>query len=60
MKSFAEDIKEGIPNELPEFPIFEKGINRAPERKEILSAEEKQLAVQNALRYFPKKFHSDL
>jgi urocanate hydratase len=60
MKSFAEDIKEGIPNELPEFPIFEKGINRAPKRKEILSAEEKQLAVQNALRYFPKKFHSDL
>lgn len=59
-KEFHTAIKQGIPHKLPEPKPFDVSLNHAPKRKDILSAEEKKLAVKNALRYFPKKFHSTL
>ena len=58
--NFKELILQGIPSELPAPHVYPEGINRAPKRKDILSAEEKQLAVRNALRYFPKAWHAEL
>ncbi len=57
---FKESIKQGIPNELPAAKPYPENANRAPKRKDILSVEEKQLAVRNALRYFPKEWHQEL
>lgn len=51
---------QGIPDELPAPALFEKEINHAPKRKDILSPEEKKLALRNALRYFPQKHHEVL
>ncbi len=45
---------------LPQPKPYDKDINHAPKRKDILTSEEKRLALRNALRYFPKKFHSVL
>jgi len=58
--TFKEEIKQGIPAELPEIKKYQEEINHAPKRKEILSNEEKQLAIANALRYFDKKHHKIL
>ncbi len=58
--SFANQILEGIPAELPQPKPFDKSINHAPKRKDILSSEEKNLALRNALRYFEKKHHKTL
>ncbi len=58
--SFAEEILAGIPSELPEAKPYDKEINHAPRRKDILSPEEKVLALQNALRYFPASLHEAL
>jgi urocanate hydratase len=58
--TFQEDIRMGIPSELPPKSKFDLSLNHAPKRKEILSKEEKKLALKNALRYFPKKFHKEL
>lgn len=58
--TFKEQIQQGIPKELPSRRKYPKGVNRAPKRKDILSKEEKQLAIRNALRYFPKKWHREL
>ncbi len=58
--SFKDQIKEGIPNVLPNPKPYESSINHAPKRKDILSAEEKKLALRNALRYFNKKHHEEL
>jgi urocanate hydratase len=58
--SFQTMILEGIPAEIPATPIFQEGINRAPKRKDILSKEEKKLALRNALRYFPEELHASL
>lgn len=58
--TFKEQILQGIPSSLPEKKEYPKGINRAPKRKDILSVEEKQLAIRNALRYFPKEWHREL
>jgi urocanate hydratase len=57
---FKKLVSEGIPEELPASKPYDAGINHAPRRKQILSPEEKRLAVKNALRYFPPKFHSIL
>ncbi|MEQ9403542.1 MAG: urocanate hydratase [Cyclobacteriaceae bacterium] len=57
---FQEQILRGIPSELPKAKPLDPSVNRAPKRKDILSAEEKKLAVQNALRYFPSKWHVEL
>ncbi|MDO4225234.1 MAG: urocanate hydratase [Bergeyella zoohelcum] len=58
--TFQEQIKQGIPAELPQPKPYESGINHAPKRKEILSEEEKKLALKNALRYFEPKHHKEL
>ena len=58
--SFKKQIKQGIPSELPEMPVYDSSINSAPKRKDILTAEEKELALRNALRYFDKKHHEVL
>ncbi|MFD1162904.1 urocanate hydratase [Hwangdonia seohaensis] len=58
--TFKEHILQGIPTELPVKRAYPKDANRAPKRKDILSKEEKQLAIRNALRYFPKKWHKEL
>lgn len=61
MDKFQEDILAGIPQDrLPEPKPYDKTINHAPKRKDILTAEEKVLALKNALRYFPAKFHAEL
>ena len=57
---FKESIQQGIPSELPAPQAYPANSNRAPKRKDILSVEEKQLAVRNALRYFPKEWHQEL
>lgn len=57
---FAAEIRAGIPDVLPEPKPYDKDINHAPKRKDILTNAEKQLALRNALRYFPKKFHDVL
>lgn len=58
--TFQEQILQGIPAELPAKKAYPKDANRAPKRKDILSVEEKQLAIRNALRYFPKPWHKEL
>lgn len=55
--TFQEQIQEGIPAVLPQPKQYETAINHAPKRKEILSSEEKKLALRNALRYFEPKDH---
>ena len=60
MNKFHEDILAGIPAVLPEPKPYDPKINHAPKRKEILSAEEKVLAIKNALRYFPAEHHAVL
>jgi urocanate hydratase len=56
-KDFQKIILQGIPDKLPASKEFDLSLNHAPKRKDVLSTEEKKLAVKNALRYFPKKFH---
>lgn len=60
MNKFQEEILAGIPDELPEVKAYDPNINHAPKRKDILTQEEKALALKNALRYFPKKHHAVL
>jgi urocanate hydratase len=58
--TFKEQILLGIPTILPAKKSYPKDANSAPKRKDILSVEEKQLAIRNALRYFPKAWHQEL
>ena len=58
--TFESSIQQGIPSRLPEKKNYPDGVNRAPKRKDILSQNEKRLAVKNALRYFPKEWHNQL
>lgn len=58
--TFKEQIQQGIPSILPAKQAYDPAINHAPKRKEILSAEEKKLALKNALRYFDPKHHAEL
>jgi len=58
--TFKDQIKEGIPNNLPEKTNLDPTINHAPKREEILSNNEKKLAITNALRYFDKIHHETL
>jgi urocanate hydratase len=57
---FKNAILQGIPDELPVPKPYDTNVSHAPKRKDILSAEEKKLALRNALRYFPQKFHEVL
>jgi urocanate hydratase len=58
--NFQKEIMQGIPSQLPQAKAYPADANRAPKRKDILSPDEKQLAVRNALRYFPKEWHQEL
>ena len=58
--TFQKQIQQGIPNELPKPKAYDNAVNHAPKRKEILSDEEKKLALKNALRYFEPKFYAEL
>ena len=58
--TFKEQILEGIPKVLPGAKAYDPKINHAPKRKDILSTEDKKLALRNALRYFDKKHHAEL
>ena len=60
LTTFQDQILEGIPEQLPALKPYDNSINHAPFRKDILSIEEKKLALQNALRYFDKKHHEHL
>ena len=60
IKTFQDEIIEGIPNYLPPNKPYDLNYNHAPKRKAILNKEEQTLALKNALRYFDKKFHSIL
>ena len=53
-------LKEGIPTDLPPHPGFDNSVDHAPNRRQILTSQEKKLALKNALRYFDVKFHSTL
>lgn len=58
--SFKEQILQGIPDELPDPKPYDETVNHAPKRKDILSKEEKKLAIKNALRYFHPRHHEVL
>ena len=60
LNEFQKDIIGGIPDELPAPKQYDRSINHAPKRKDILTDREKVLAIKNALRYFPKKHHEIL
>ena len=60
MTDFQKDILAGIPDPLPAPRPYDPTANHAPKRKDILTDEEKKLALANALRYFPEKHHAEL
>ena len=60
IEEFQKTILQGIPSELPASKPYDPEINHAPKRKDILTKEEKKLALKNALRYFEKKHHDVL
>ncbi len=60
MNDFQKEILAGIPDELPCVKEYDVTVNHAPKRKDILTKEEKRLALRNALRYFPAKHHAVL
>jgi urocanate hydratase len=60
MNRFQEEILAGIPAELPEAKPYDPTVNHAPKRKDILTKEQKVLALRNALRYFPERHHAVL
>ena len=60
IKEFQQSICEGIPAVLPAPKPYDTTVSHAPARKDILSAEEKELALRNALRYFPAEQHATL
>ncbi len=57
LEQFQDDIRAGIPDVLPAAKPYDPQINHAPRRKEILTPAERELALRNALRYFPEKHH---
>ena len=60
LEQFQKEIRLGIPDYLPEPKAYDEHINHAPKRKDILTPEQKRLALRNALRYFPKHLHAQL
>lgn len=60
MSSFKESILQGIPDIIPSDPVYDPEINHTPKRADLLSTDEKKLALRNALRYFPKEHHAFL
>ncbi|MEC9209601.1 MAG: urocanate hydratase, partial [Bacteroidota bacterium] len=60
MTNLKQSILQGIPDKIPAKKERNPNISHAPHRKDILNQEEKQLAIRNALRYFPKHMHATL
>jgi urocanate hydratase len=60
IEEFKREVLRGIPDEIPPDPVYDPAVNHAPRRKDILTAEEKKLAIKNALRYFRKEHHTIL
>ena len=60
MTPFQKEITQGLPAKLPAKRSVPGDVNRAPKRKDILTAKEKKLALENALRYFPVEWHETL
>ncbi len=60
LTEFQKEILAGIPDVLPPLKPYDKSVNHAPKRKDILTDDEKRLALRNALRYFDPKFHKQL
>jgi len=60
LEAFQKEILQGIPDELPELVVRDETVSHAPKRKDLLSQDEKKLAVKNALRYFPEFQHGVL
>ncbi len=60
IKNFKDAILQGIPDYLPAVKSYNEAVNHAPKRKDILSVQEKKLAIKNALRYFPENLHAEL
>ena len=60
MTPFQKEITQGLPEQLPVKRSVPGDVNRAPKRKDILTAKEKKLALENALRYFPVEWHKTL
>ncbi|MCB9225154.1 MAG: urocanate hydratase [Crocinitomicaceae bacterium] len=60
IEDIKSDICQGIPAEIPAKKLYDQNVNHAPKRKDILTKEEKKLALKNALRYFPKDQHAEL
>ena len=58
--TFQEQIRQGIPQQLPVHPGYDAEVNHAPKRKDMLTLAEKKLAIRNALRYFPEALHASL
>ncbi len=59
-REFKKQVLQGIPDELPDFKPYDHSVSHAPKRRDILTTEEKKLALHNALRYFPEKYHEIL
>jgi urocanate hydratase len=60
IEEFQNDIRGGIPMPLPSPRPYDTTVNHAPRRKDILTPVEKELALRNALRYFPPELHAEL
>lgn len=60
MTDFADAIRQGIPNSIPQPPPLDASVDRAPKRPDVLDRAGKILAVRNALRYFPEAWHAEL
>ncbi len=60
LQDFQNEIRAGIPDTLPAPKVYDKSLNHAPKRKDILTSEQKKLALRNALRYFPQHLHAQL
>ena len=60
LEEFQNELRQGIPNPLPEPQPYDTTVNHAPKRKDILTKAEKELAIRNALRYFDPKDHAML
>lgn len=60
VEEFKTAVAEGIPATLPQPRPYDTSVSHAPRRKDILTPEQKKLALRNALRYFPEEFHAEL
>ncbi|MDD2244710.1 MAG: urocanate hydratase [Dysgonamonadaceae bacterium] len=53
-------MKKTLFNQLPDYPEFQEGIRRAPDRGYRLTPTQTETALRNALRYIPKEYHKSL